>query len=297
VNTLTRISPDAIICLNGVLSEHDTLFLSGVYATASIFSAPSSPSFADSPEQIRGISPQIPVPEEVFHVPLFHTIPTDSQHSPQDSQHSQHSPHSQGRFPSLSHTPLIAADGAATKLRLLGIMPNAIIGDLDSLRAERSWWEQQQCTLRELADQNSTDFEKCLEFAREQGWTRLLVFGVHGGDLDHTLNNWSIVSRYGNTALSGLRLCLADNGKMALPLFASCSLHITVNAMISLLPQPFVRLTTSGLEWELQRETLALGTREGARNRARLADITLTLHEGAVLLVVESALPQMLAAL
>jgi thiamine pyrophosphokinase len=185
--------------------------------------------------------------------------------------------------------PLIAADGAATQLRRLSLLPDVIVGDCDSIAPELDWWQKQRIPIHCLEDQNSTDFEKSLEYALAATYRNILIVGAHGGDFDHTLNNWSIIQRWGQR----LNLCVYDNGKMAIPVYTSVRFSSVPSAMISLLPQPTARLTTTGLRWELHGELLAFGIREGARNRAVQEQVELVLHEGSLLLMLHAFLPMM----
>jgi thiamine pyrophosphokinase len=193
-------------------------------------------------------------------------------------------------FEKLLPIPIAAADGAAKKLRERGITPNMIIGDLDSLADELDLWRVQKgIVIHEVSDQNSTDFEKTLTFVREQGKTNILVCGLHGGDLDHTLNNWSITMRHS----AYQHLAVFDNGKIAVPIRTSVQFTAGIDEMISLIPQPSVHLSTTGLEWNLSREVLEMGKREGARNTATATMVQLDIHEGSLLLFMQAQLPYM----
>jgi thiamine pyrophosphokinase len=191
-------------------------------------------------------------------------------------------------FLQLDSIPIIAADGAAAQLRTKGFLPNYIIGDLDSLAPEIDHWRNaKDIVIEEVSNQNSTDFEKALEHIRRQKYSAPMICGLHGGELDHTLNNWSILMRYGKI----MPLAVYDAGKIALPVYESVIIDSVQGEMISLIPQPTVSLTTKGLEWNLQQEELRLGVREGARNRATNNRIALEIHSGAMLLFQKAALP------
>ncbi len=191
-------------------------------------------------------------------------------------------------FLQLGSIPIIAADGAAAQLRSKGFLPNYIIGDLDSLAHEIDHWRNlKDIVIEEVRDQSSTDFEKALEHIRRQKYSAPIICGLHGGELDHTLNNWSILMRYGK----GMPLAVYDAGKIAIPVYRSIIVDSVKGEMISLIPQPTVSLTTEGLEWNLRREELSLGIREGARNRAMNNQITLEIHSGAMLVFQKSLLP------
>ena len=186
--------------------------------------------------------------------------------------------------------PIAAADGSAKKLRERDILPNYIVGDLDSLFDEIELWrEQKGIIIHEVSDQNSTDYEKTLEFVIGQGCKNIMVCGIHGGELDHTLNNWSITIRYGRAH----KIAVYDNGKIAVPIYESVQFATVRDNIISLIPQPQVLLTTEGLEWNLRKEVLELGKREGARNRATGASVQLQVHSGSCLLFLKAELPYM----
>lgn len=193
-------------------------------------------------------------------------------------------------FEKLLPIPIAAADGAAKKLRERGIIPNMIVGDLDSLADELELWRaQKSIVIQEFSDQNSTDYEKTLTFVKEQGKTNILVCGLHGGDLDHTLNNWSITMRHS----AYQHLAIFDNGKVAIPITSSVQFAAAIDEMISLIPQPSVHLTTAGLEWNLSGEVLEMGKREGARNTATATSVQLDIHSGSLLLFMQAQLPYM----
>ncbi|MBD1208200.1 MAG: thiamine diphosphokinase [Ignavibacteria bacterium] len=191
-------------------------------------------------------------------------------------------------FEQLAPIPIVAADGAANQLQNKGLLPHHIIGDLDSISKNLGYWEQQKkINIVEVAEQNSTDFEKSLEYIHHKGYSSSLICGLHGGEFDHTLNNWSILMRYGKS----MRLAAYEEDRFAMPVYESVRFSTTPGEMISLIPQPSVCLTTDGLEWNLQKEELALGIREGARNRATKEIVTLEIHSGSLLLFQTAFLP------
>ncbi|OLY82236.1 Thiamine pyrophosphokinase 1 [Smittium mucronatum] len=75
-------------------------------------------------------------------------------------------------------------------------LPTAIVGDLDSLDQDsKSYYAQNGVRIERDPSQDTTDFQKCLQFL-ESNQTRLLgsekyfvvVLGGYGGRLDHTLH-------------------------------------------------------------------------------------------------------------
>jgi thiamine pyrophosphokinase len=187
-------------------------------------------------------------------------------------------------FPSV---PLIAADGAALQLQNLSLVPAIIIGDMDTLRASGHSNTFADVPRLFVENQDKTDYEKCLDYCLAQELSAVLVCGIHGGEMEHSLNNWSITIRYAEY----IHLCLYDGYRYGLPLSAPAELPTQPGDTISLIPQPSVRLTTEGLHWPLIREELRLGVREGARNRATATSIKLDIHEGSMLVFCRATLP------
>ncbi|MES2144118.1 MAG: thiamine diphosphokinase [Pseudomonadota bacterium] len=78
---------------------------------------------------------------------------------------------------------LVAVDGGANRLADRGLMPEAVIGDMDSLRLDvRAVLPA--TVLHEMAEQDSTDFDKALRSVRAP---LVLAVGFQGARLDHGL--------------------------------------------------------------------------------------------------------------
>jgi len=190
-------------------------------------------------------------------------------------------------FEHLIDRPLVAADGAATVLFRAGIIPEYVVGDFDSIS------QDVLAALRPISefvvetDQETNDFEKALVFAKTMLWSRLLVLGLHGGDLEHTLNNWSVMMRFGQD----LSIVALDQRRFAIPIYQSFVYAAQVGELVSIIPQPTARLTTTGLHWALTQEDLTLGIREGARNRATDTSVSIHVHSGALLFFCDADLP------
>jgi thiamine pyrophosphokinase len=174
---------------------------------------------------------------------------------------------------------VIAADGAAMQLLERGVQPHVIVGDMDSFPEHAKTSLDAGITLLHSHEQDTNDFEKIFLLAAPQSHEHVCICGFHGGHLEHTLNNWSVLMRYA----SKHKLYIYDNGRLAMPVTSQLELHTTPGEIISLIPQPHARLSTHGLHWPLNNEELRLGTREGARNRATGSSVRIEVHDGALL--------------
>jgi thiamine pyrophosphokinase len=178
---------------------------------------------------------------------------------------------SNATFQRLNELPIIAADGAASKLIECGIMPAAIVGDMDSIADISS-----DITFIHKPEQNTYDFEKCLQYAKEQGYKHALIVGINGGEYEHSLNNWSIFVKWSRQ----LQITCYTDGRCGIWVSQNISIDTNIGEVISIIPSPIATLSSKGLRWELQNTTLSLGNVEGARNEAITEQVDIHLHSG-----------------
>ncbi|MBM4150594.1 MAG: thiamine diphosphokinase [Ignavibacteria bacterium] len=191
-------------------------------------------------------------------------------------------------FSFFPNCPVIATDGAANDLLGLGITPNVVIGDMDSF--DPSVVDLGFCTLIRDENQENNDFEKAMLFALNRGYSTIVIWGMHGGDFEHSLNNTSILWKFSR---SFSQITIVDSmSRIAVPVFfdMACG-ECREQEIISLIPFPYATITTQGLRWDLQEEVLELSVREGARNRALGSNVSLFLKEGRLLFFCESRFP------
>ncbi len=179
------------------------------------------------------------------------------------------------------HQLLIAADGAALRLHAIEIIPDIVIGDMDSMGTDHALFQSESVMLVHKPDQESNDFEKGLQWILEQNLGAVTILGIGGGMLDHTLNNFSILAKYA----TDLTLTIRDERSTGVVVIDQFALSTNPGERISLIPLPKTNLTTTGLEWELEEEDLQFAVREGASNRTTGTQVQLTIHSGIVLVL------------
>ncbi|KAJ1415672.1 thiamine pyrophosphokinase [Ochromonadaceae sp. CCMP2298] len=183
----------------------------------------------------------------------------------------------------------VCADGAANRLHdAMGVgdraayVPDFILGDLDSLRADVSAYYTNlgtQVTL--LEDQEENDMDKSVMHIRslldekgEKGGreSTLIVLGAQGGRFDHEMAAISSLFRW-QGAFSRVLLLSEDSCTSLLSPGLHCirpvrSSLVREGETCGLLPigGPVRSVTTCGLQWNLQAEALALGVRISSSN-------------------------------
>ena len=89
---------------------------------------------------------------------------------------------------------IICCDGAAASLTGLGIIPDRIVGDLDSL--PEKFKERFADRLLHVRDQETNDLTKAFNFCCSSGYTNIVILGATGKREDHTLGNLSLLAEY-----------------------------------------------------------------------------------------------------
>jgi len=105
---------------------------------------------------------------------------------------------------------LIAADGGLAKLEAIGVTPNLILGDFDSLPSSphREGIE----TLTFPVEKDDTDTMLAIKEALARGYRRLYLSGGLGGRLDHTIAN---LQALGYAEANGARAFLVGDSQTA----------------------------------------------------------------------------------
>jgi thiamine pyrophosphokinase len=167
---------------------------------------------------------------------------------------------------------LVGADSGGDAIRAAGLIPDAIVGDFDSLADAGSW--DARTRLIRIAEQDSTDFEKAL-YSTVAPVT--IALGMSGQRLDHTLAALDAMARYG----ADRHIILVDESDLALAVAGSFSFAVTTGARVSvhpLTPTRFAR--SSGLKYPLDGLRLAPGERTGTSNAAIAPQISIETEAG-----------------
>lgn len=161
---------------------------------------------------------------------------------------------------------IIACDGASDFLKTAGVVPNVIIGDLDSAKPETlKYFSKKKVAVKQVKDQNRNDLEKAIMFALSKQFRVIKITGLSGKRLDHTLNNLSILKKFHRKA----SIQIYENGFTGELISRSAEFACGVGSIVSLIPMPkAVGVTTKGLKYPLKSSTLEFGVREGALNEA-----------------------------
>lgn len=184
---------------------------------------------------------------------------------------------------------VIAADGGSSLASRLGLVPNLIIGDLDSSDPNVvSDFEAQGVEVRryEHHTKSETDTELAVFAALEWGPSEIVILGALGGRLDHSLANVLLLT---NPLLSNTRTRIVDSEEIIFLARAGGWTEVEgePDATVSLLPVggTATGITLEGFEYPLDNEDIPLGTARGVSNRLLEQHARIHLRDGMLLVI------------
>ena len=168
---------------------------------------------------------------------------------------------------------LVGADSGADAILSAGLMPDAVIGDLDSV-ADVARFAPETRVVR-IAEQQTTDFEKAL-YSTEAPVT--LALGMTGGRLDHTLAALHALARYAPER----RIVLVDGEDLAIAVSGDIGLAVPKETRVSIYPLGRTAFAASeGLAYPLNGLVMEPGLKIGTSNTASETRVNIRLAEGA----------------
>lgn len=173
---------------------------------------------------------------------------------------------------------VIAADGGLIHAEALGVQPDLLVGDMDSV--SQQLLAKYPAVEREVhpTRKDSLDLELALTAATARGATTLRVVGAFGGRLDQSFAALLIAARY---AAAGFTISLhAGHDEVRVVAAGSeCTASTTPGSTVSLLALgEGARVTFSGVEYALGDAPLPYGTGLGVSNIALEIGVTLAVE-------------------
>ena len=170
---------------------------------------------------------------------------------------------------------VVAADAGADRLLKFNIVPDWIIGDLDSI-SDKAITKLEDWTITNK-DIQKTDLEKAVDYAFEKGVKEIVIVGWEGGRIDHTL------------AALGMafdpRIKLIDDKFTVYCVDGEKRIKGKENTLFSLIAMPEARVSVNGARWNLEHEKLKIGGRGIHNEIGPSGEVTIECHSGNLLLI------------
>jgi len=147
---------------------------------------------------------------------------------------------------------LLCCDGAAVKHLGKGRVPDAVVGDLDSLPSEVKLVFSSK--LHHDPDQNSNDLTKAIKFCQQRGHKSVVILGATGLREDHTIGNIALMVEY---AHQGMEVVMVTDTGVFLPMLNSGVVKSFKGQQVSLFSfNPKTLITTHGLKYPINNLAL-----------------------------------------
>ena len=188
-----------------------------------------------------------------------------------------------GEFTKRDGDLVIAADGGYDTLAELGIAPDLILGDMDSVRSNASDIEKLVFPVRK----DETDSFLAYREGVRRGYTEFKLYGCVGGREDHTFANYSL-------------LLYAKERGHEMTLVGKCTdAFVLKNESITLSGAPYTHLSLfafggeahgvsiHGAEYEAEDVTLTPSYPLGVSNRFCKSEVKIEVKDGTLLIMLE----------
>ena len=174
---------------------------------------------------------------------------------------------------------IICADGGIRHVSEMGIKPDILIGDFDSSNPDELKCDAERIVYPTRKD--FTDGELCVKYANENGFDEVMLLAMTGRRADHTLTNLLMLSQCG-------RGCAVNEDNEIYYIKNRIEINNKKGMTLSIIPLrgDLRGITSSGLEYPLNNDTLYFGESRGNSNViiSDFCEIEVTEGEGAVIL-------------
>ena len=187
---------------------------------------------------------------------------------------------------------LICADGGARHMIAMDLVPELLVGDLDSIDSDSLAWMERHLVriLRYPAEKDWTDSELAVKIATDTmvSGDEVWLIGAFGTRLDHVLANLGMASLL---AGKGIRTWLTDGTTFIAYVKGPETLRIDLNslglsnALVSVIPSAGTAMcgvTLEGMAYPLDDAVLETGSTRGVSNHAAegIANISVRIDGG-----------------
>ena len=177
---------------------------------------------------------------------------------------------------------LICADGGANATLKMNLIPDIIIGDLDSISTNALQEFKSVSKIIRLKRQNDTDVEKCLKFAISKKYDEVLLLGATGNRLDHTFCNLGIVLKF----FSKIKISLVAENSFLTAFKGKVKIRTLPGETVSIYGiDDKTKIVSEGSRYKLKNVALPFGKKESSSNIALGKRVGLKITNGIVFVI------------
>lgn len=180
----------------------------------------------------------------------------------------------------------IAVDSGADHFWELGLKPDILIGDFDSISEEVATVYSSVEKISFPPEKSMTDTELAIRYSIENGYKSLVILGALGSRVDHMLANIAMLGLIDDLGCVGV----IEDGNQSIYLLTennnSFSKQFRSDTILSLLPltEKVVGVNITGVKYPLSNATLTRDSSLGISNEVE-GTVNLTMKSGKLLVI------------
>jgi len=146
---------------------------------------------------------------------------------------------------------IVCCDGSAESVVNASLIPDAIVGDMDSISNKLS--KRFADRIYKDENQETNDLTKAVMWCYEAGYRDLIIVGATGKREDHTIGNISLLAEYSQYVDV---MMVTDTG-FIMPFQKSCKIKSSPAQQVSVFSiNPETEITSTGLRYPLKKRKL-----------------------------------------
>ena len=177
---------------------------------------------------------------------------------------------------------LVCCDGAAKKCIENGYIPDAIVGDMDSL--DEDFKSRYKSIIHQSDCQETNDLTKAVEFVISNSPSEIVILGATGKREDHTLGNISLLMEYHLKHNIPIKM-YSDYG-LFIPLTSTSTLECRKNSQVSIFAlTPQSKLESKGLKYPIDNVKFDSWWK-GTLNESLTDSFTISFNSGRIIIFI-----------
>lgn len=143
---------------------------------------------------------------------------------------------------------LICCDGAINELSNRKIIPQAIVGDCDSMSSENK--KKYESLIHHISEQETNDLTKAVYFCLNNSFKNIIILGATGCREDHTIANISLLAEY---ILLTQNICMVTDHGIFNAIRETTSFESYPKQQVSIFSITPSQISTSNLKYPIER--------------------------------------------
>lgn len=184
----------------------------------------------------------------------------------------------------IGYSKIICADGGANSAFRLNLVPDLIIGDLDSISQNIFDFYSDKSEIKKIERQNDTDVEKALKYAISKKYKEVILLGATGDRLDHSFCNLGIALKFDDK----IKVMILHEKSFLMVVKDEIDFKTSINETISIYGfDEKTKVSSKGLKYELNKTSLQFGVRESTSNEALGNSVKIKTENGKIFVIRE----------